>query len=137
MTEEKITNPWCTVSHIMVTSPPVGWLFFKARAVPNLRRDKSIIRRIINCRIKNAVELKQPDLLIQFILIRGSHRDFYHDVETVRDIFTRINFVPGVLRCLLNASRFLCHQIPRKSRTDEPVAASDLATDGSVSPAAP
>ncbi len=59
-------------------------------------RNKAVVRRIIDGRIQDAVELKQAGRLIELVFHTGAEWNFNHGGELGRQIFARDHVVPGM-----------------------------------------
>ena len=59
-------------------------------------RNESIIRRVIDGRIQDAVELDEPAGFIQFVLHAGAEGDFNHALKLLRQPVAGSHVVPGM-----------------------------------------
>jgi hypothetical protein len=59
-------------------------------------RDEAVVRRIVNGRIEDAIELDQAAGFIQFVLHTGAEGDLDHAIEFLRELVAGSYVVPGM-----------------------------------------
>lgn len=59
-------------------------------------RDEAIVRRIVDGRLEDAIELDQPAGFVQFVLHTRSERNLDHAIEFLRELVAGSYIVPGM-----------------------------------------